>query len=146
MARTPKNQTTAEPIAAAEPNEAAIGQPVEGDTPVITAENTPAVAAEPAPETNPAPPEPEAPAPVEAAKELPDPLPTPGRIVHYALSADDVPKVNWCDIGTVYPGIVVAVHEDAVDLQLFLPGNGTTWAPNVSYGRNPGNWFWPPRA
>lgn len=131
MARTPKNQTTAEPIAAAETNEAAIGQPVEAQPGTAETDADPAnpnVAAEP-----------------EIL--IPSPLPTPGRIVWYAISEDETARAHNAKVGDFYPAIVVAVHEPhLVDLHVFMPGTGTHWAPHRAYGNGAGNWFWPPRA
>lgn len=133
MARTPKNQTLelrddpAPETAATDTNQAAIGQPAEGEAFVTTA----------------------APEPIAAEPEIliPSPLPTPGRIVWYAINEDETARAHNAKVGDFYPAIVVAVHEPhLVDLHVFMPGTGTHWAPHRAYGNTAGNWFWPPRA
>lgn len=95
---------------------------------------------------------------------------TPGRIVHYYLSAWDADQINrrradahaaeagntgkiihvGNDVreGQLYPAIVVATWGGAsVNLQVWLDGNDTLWATSRSEGEphTPGKWSWPAR-
>jgi len=92
------------------------------------------------------------------------PVPTPGRIVHYTLSAADAAKINhWrsdahplhdfegnqASEGDVLPMLIVRTWgptpESAVNGQVFLDGNGSLWVTSTSVGEGPGRFTWPGR-
>jgi hypothetical protein len=95
---------------------------------------------------------------------------TPGRIVHYTLSAQDAEAINrrrtdaqregagnsgkivhvgnHASEGDLYPAMVVrSFGGPSVNLQVWLDGNDTYWATSRSEGEphTPGKWAWPAR-
>ena len=84
--------------------------------------------------------------------------PTIGRIVHYTLNGADVSMIsgsashsrNPVSAGQVYPAMIVRTWGDtpdsAVNLQVFLDGDGSYWATSRQCGEGEGHWAWPPRA
>ena len=100
------------------------------------------------------------------------PTPSIGRIVHYALSEQDVVATNKrrddsrrhlaehrensngvqihvgnpVAEGDVYPMLITRVWNDTlVQGQVFLDGNDTLWATSVGEGIGPRTYAWPPR-
>ncbi|MDT0306878.1 hypothetical protein RM780_07860 [Streptomyces sp. DSM 44917] len=87
------------------------------------------------------------------------PRPTPGLIVLYKLSADDVaqitqrikdaeprPFVNPLEAGAIVPAVVVRVWPvGSANLHVLLDGEITLWATSRSEGTEPGTWARPER-
>jgi hypothetical protein len=90
------------------------------------------------------------------------PIPTPGRIVLYRLSADDVLQIrtrrsqgygaargNGVAEGDTFPMLLVRVHGSAPDSyvngQVFLDGPDTLWVTSVKVGEGPRTFSWPSR-
>lgn len=88
------------------------------------------------------------------------PVPTPGRIVHYRLSAEDIrrlndaatapgraPLMNPHATGDLLPAIVVrAFNGHRANLQVFVDGElGSLWVTSRRPGTEPGQWTWPTR-
>lgn len=96
--------------------------------------------------------------------------PTPGRIVHYMLTAADAEAVNRrrehavesgimtqntgaqvhfgnpAAEGHVLPMMVTRTNMNSINGQVFLDGNDTLWATSTMYGGDepePGQWTWP---
>lgn len=81
---------------------------------------------------------------------------TPGRIVHYTLSALDAERINArrdadpstgnrVREGDVVPAIIVRVWPDGINGQAFLDGGDTYWLTSRPQGIGPGTWAWPAR-
>lgn len=84
---------------------------------------------------------------------------TPGRIVHYVLSAQDVEEIqrmrraethigNPSTVGDHVPAIVVWPHDNeqhTFNGQAFLDGNDVLWVTSVPFDDNKGprTWHWP---
>ncbi len=80
------------------------------------------------------------------------------RFVHYRLTAEDAAEIeaevpqrnpttgrynrNPVAEGDVYPALVVAAVGDAFNLQVFLDGACTWWAPGRAIGGGPGECVW----
>lgn len=104
----------------------------------------------------------------------PPPIPTPGRIVLYRLSADDALRIrtaradrtpaifgsggtvapvgNEVNAGDVYPAVLVRVWGDTPEshcnIQVLLDGPDTYWATSRQHSHDEnaqGTWSWPPR-
>lgn len=87
--------------------------------------------------------------------------PSPGRIVHYTLSATDVASIengrrnysgrsgNPVAEGDVLPATIVRIWsaspDPACNLQVTLDGTDTYWATSRHEGEGPNTWAWPPR-
>ena len=85
--------------------------------------------------------------------------PTPGRIVLYTLTYDDMTRANARSrpprdpryegfdhtAGQVLPMIVTSTHEGAASGQVFLNGNATLFVNLAQEGEAEGEWHWPPR-
>jgi hypothetical protein len=88
--------------------------------------------------------------------------PTIGRIVHYRLSEQDMPRItalvneprpsgrshvlNPTRVGDTVPAIVVASWaEQTANLHVLLDGEVTLWVTSAKEGDVPGTWAWPPR-
>ena len=87
--------------------------------------------------------------------------PSPGRIVHYTLTAGDAASIetgrrhyggrvgNHVTEGDVLPAMIVRVWsnnpESACNLQVHCDGTDTLWATSRKEGEGPGTWAWPPR-
>lgn len=89
----------------------------------------------------------------------PAPVPTVGRIVHYALTEQDVERIragrfataaNEVAAGDAFAAVVVRVWslspEPLCNLQVLLDGPDTLWVTSRKQGAEPGTWAWPPRA
>lgn len=89
------------------------------------------------------------------------PVPTVGRIVHYALTETDAATINntgqrvHCDdadvkAGDKIPMIITRVFgedaDSAVNGQVFLDGSDTLWIRSTSAGEGNGKFTWPNRA
>jgi hypothetical protein len=100
---------------------------------------------------------------------------SPGRIVHYRLSADDVAQItrrrtdgaaiaarikedkwplgaqahigNSVTAGDYYPAMVVRTWPGSIshNLQVFLDGCDVYWTTSRTEGDQEGQWCWPPR-
>lgn len=75
---------------------------------------------------------------------------TIGRIVQYKTTKED--RIRLSESNKVnnarneLPGIVVAVDEERVNLQVFLDGQDRTmWITNIKQGDKEGEWNWFPR-
>jgi hypothetical protein len=112
----------------------------------------------------------------ELAKAGAAPRPTPGRIVHYRLSAHDVEQItrrrtdsrsiaaridtkewplgaqahvgNPPVEGDYVPMLIVRTWDGSpsVNGQAFLDGNDVLWLTSKLEGTEPGTWTWPPRS
>lgn len=85
--------------------------------------------------------------------------PTPGRIVLYTLSAQDVEQINhargtsqgssrgnFVSVGDTCPMLIVRIWSGSgVNGQVFLDGNDSLWVTSRTEGDQPGNWRWPTR-
>ena len=81
---------------------------------------------------------------------------TVGRIVLYALTADDIyehveerANMNAHAMGQKLPAIVVGVSTmmrigEVANLRVFLDGDRTAWIQGAPQGDEPGRWSWPP--
>lgn len=99
--------------------------------------------------------------------------PTIGRVVHYALTADDAKAINKrradfaaaskgkdgpaptgyvahmgneAVAGQYYPAMIVAMfdgNDSKANLQVWLDGSDTFWATSRPEGSEPGAWRWP---
>ncbi len=92
----------------------------------------------------------------------PLPVPTPGRIVLYRLSAADFILIktrrsqsygpqrgNSFEVGDAFPMLIVKVWgdtpESAVNGTVFLDGPDTLWVTSAHVGEGPGTYSWPQR-
>lgn len=83
------------------------------------------------------------------------PDPTVGRIVQYALTEQDIeriqndadPRTQYGNIphaGDILPLLVVRVWDGRlVNGQVFLDGNGRLWVTSRAEGTDAGNWHYP---
>ena len=82
---------------------------------------------------------------------------TIGRIVLYALTADDIwnhvedrSNMNAHAVGQKLPAIVVGISTmirigEVANLRVFLDGDRMAWIQGAPEGDGPGKWSWPPR-
>lgn len=103
------------------------------------------------------------------------PIPSPGRIVNYVITADQAREINnrraHADAhrsvhkaaangtmvhvgasvteGRKFPMIITAVHGDEptslINGQVFLDGNDSLWVTSIAPGDQPGTYSWPQR-